>query len=106
MGLPDGLLEDVKNYLDITWDDLEGDIKLTGIIARGMQYLNKVAGAELDYMAEDKPKELLMDYCRYARSNALDEFQINYQHELLSLQIEYEVKAYAEKQEPDNPDVQ
>jgi len=104
MYLPAGLLEDVKNYLDITWDDPEGDIKLSGIIARGMKYLNKVAGAELDYMEEDKPRELLFDYCRYARSNTLDEFQINYQHELLSLQIEYEVKAYAQKQ-ADNPDV-
>ena len=48
MSLPPGLLEAVKNYLDITWDDPEGDEKLSGIIARGMQYLNKVAGAELD----------------------------------------------------------
>ena len=105
MSLPPGLLEAVKNYLDITWDDPEGDEKLSGIIARGMQYLNKVAGAELDYMAEDKPRELLFDYCRYVRSNALDEFQTNYLHELLSLQIEQEVKAYAEKQESDSPDV-
>lgn len=105
MSLPDGLLEDVKNYLDITWEDPEGDKKLSGIIARGMQYLNKVAGAELDYMEEDKPRELLFDYCRYVRSNALDEFQTNYLHELLSLQIEQEVKAYAEKQESDSPDV-
>jgi hypothetical protein len=105
MSLPPGLLEAVKNYLDITWDDPEGDEKLSGIIARGMQYLNKVAGAELDYMEEDKPRELLFDYCRYVRSNALDEFQTNYLHELLSLQIEQEVKAYAEKQESDNPDI-
>ena len=59
MSLPDGLLEAVKNYLDITWDDPDGDNKLSGIIMRGMQYLNKVAGQELDYTAEDKPRELL-----------------------------------------------
>jgi len=94
--LPEGLLEAVKNYLDITWDDPEGDIKLSGIISRGMKYLNKVAGAELDYTVEDKPRELLFDYCRYVRSNALDEFQKNYLPELLSLQIEQEVKNNAE----------
>jgi len=105
MALPEGLLRAVKNYLDITWDDPDGDEKLAGIIARGMQYLNKVAGTELDYEKEDKPRELLFDYCRYVRSNALDEFQKNYMHELLALQIEYEVKAYAEKQESDNPDI-
>lgn len=93
MALPEGLLEAVRNYLDITWEDPAGDEKLSGIIARGMKYLNKAAGAELDYSVEDKPRELLMDYCRYARSNALDEFQGNYLHELLSLQIETAVKA-------------
>lgn len=94
MALPDGLLTSVKNYLDITWVDAAGDAKLSGIIARGMKYIDKVAGAVKDYKVEDKPLELLMDYCRYARSNALDEFQINYQHELLSLQIETEVANY------------
>lgn len=93
MALPDGLLAAVKNYLDITWDDPDGDTKLSGIIARGMRYLDKAAGAELDYTIEDKPRELLMDYCRYVRSNALDEFQQNYLHELLSLQIETAVSA-------------
>jgi hypothetical protein len=96
MPLPDGLIESVKNYLDITWvlDDA-GDEKLSGIIARGMRYLNKTAGIELDYTTEDKPRELLLDYCRYVRSNALEEFQQNYLAELLSLQNEYEVKLWA-----------
>ena len=100
MYLPAGLLEDVKNYLDITWDDPETDIKLEGIIARGMKYLNNIAGTKLDFTIEDKPRELLFDYCRYVRSNALNEFAINYQHELLALQIAQEVKEYAEA----NPD--
>jgi len=101
MNLPIGLLEAVKNYLDITWEDPEGDEKLSGIIARGIKYINSVAGAELDYTTEDKPRELLFDYCRYVRSNALNEFAINYQHELLSLQIAQEVKEYAVQ----NPDI-
>lgn len=90
------LLEAVKNYLDITWIDAELDTKLTGIVSRGMKYLDGVAGIELDYAVEDKPRELLMDYCRYVRSNALDEFQTNYLPELLTLQIQKEVAAYVE----------
>ena len=93
--LPVGLLDAVKNYLDITWTDAGSDTKLTGIIERGIKYINKIAGSEMDYLSEDKPRELLFDYCRYARSSALDEFQDNYMHELLSLQISEEVKAYA-----------
>ena len=97
MALPDGLLDAVGNYLDITWTDAEGDIKLTGIIERGMKYLDAAAGEELDYSAEDKPRELLMDYCRYVRSNALHEFQVNYLPELLSLQNQKEVERYREE---------
>ena len=92
--LPDGLLEDVRNYLDVTWLDPAGDTKLVGIISRGMAYIDSIAGATMDYTVEEKPRELLFDYCRYARSNALNEFQINYLHELLSLQISKEVEAY------------
>ena len=88
----------VKNYLDITWDDDATDEKLRGTISRGMKYLNKVAGAELDYATEDKPRELLFDYCRYVRSNALEDFQNNFLHELLSLQMAQEVADYAQNQ--------
>ena len=95
--IPDGLLDAVRNYLDITWTDNAGDEKLTGIILRGMAYIDSVAGSEMDYTIEDKPRELLFDYCRYVRSNALHEFQQNYLAELLSLQIAEEVKAFEEE---------
>lgn len=101
MALPDGLLKDVEDYLDITWEDPAGDGKLSGIIARGIKYIDGIAGSPMDYTAEDKPRELLFDYCRYARSNALEEFQKNYLHELLTLQMTQEVEAY----EAANPDV-
>ena len=95
--LPDGLLDDVRNYLDVTWRNADEDSKLTGIISRGMKYLDSVAGEELDYEEEDKPRELLFDYCRYTRSNALNEFQLNYLHELTSLQIQKEVARYIDE---------
>lgn len=91
MAIPEGLLEAVRNYLDISWSDDAGDTKLTGIIARGMKYLDATAGKACDYTVEDKPRELLFEYCRYARSNALDEFQKNYLHELSSLQLSVEI---------------
>lgn len=88
MALPDGLLDAVKNYLDITWTTTDAEnAKLTGILWRGMRYLDGVAGEALDYTEEDAPRGLLFDYARYARSNALDEYAVNYRHELLGLQI-------------------
>lgn len=96
--LPVGLLEAVRNYLDISFVDDAGDLKLTGIILRGMRYIDHAAGEMLDYSAEDKPRELLMDYCRYVRSNALDEFATNYLHEILALQQAKEVERYITEQ--------
>lgn len=97
--LTEGLLDDVKNYLDITWSDPDTNKKVSGIIARGIKYIDKAAGAAMDYTEEDKPKELLLDYCRYVRSGKLDEFQTNYLQELLSLQMAQEISAYKASQE-------
>lgn len=95
--LTDILLIAVRNYLDITWIDPAGDAKLSSIIVRGMKYIDSAAGSTMDYTVEDKARELLFDYCRYVRSNALDEFQTNYLPELLTLQIQKEVAAYVEE---------
>ena len=92
--LPEGLLEEVRNFLDVTYVDASGDLKLTGIIARGMMHLDLKAGAAMDYSVEDLPKTLLLNYCLYDKSNALSDFEINYLHMLLSLQQREEVKAY------------
>ncbi|NTV91188.1 MAG: hypothetical protein HGA22_12645 [Clostridiales bacterium] len=94
MALPEGLLAAVRNYLDITWVDAAGDVKLSGIIARGIVYIDGIAGVSMDYTEEGKARELLFDYCRYVRSNALEDFQKNYLPELLTLQIIQEVETY------------
>ena len=100
MALPEGLLKDVKNYIDMTWTDPEGDRKLSGIIARGMAYINRIAGSEQDFTEEAKPRELLFDYVRYVRAGALDEYAKNYLPELLALQIDRKVERYADQQTP------
>ena len=100
MALPEGLLKDVKNYIDMTWTDPEGDQKLSGIIARGMAYINRIAGSEQDFTEEAKPRELLFDYVRYDRAGALDEYAKNYLPELLALQIDRKVERYADQQTP------
>lgn len=101
MALPDGLLEAARNYLDITWEDAAGDEKLSGILARGMRYIDTLAGAAQDYSAEDAPRALLLDYVRYVRADALDEFQVNYLHELLALRIREEIAYFEAEQSAD-----
>lgn len=72
------LLDEVKNYLDITWTDTDSDLKLKGIIERGQNFLNKKTNSNLDHETESRAKELLLEYCRFARNGVLNEFEIAY----------------------------
>jgi len=87
------LLEDVKCYLHITWEDENTNKNLTGMIKRGVAYLQDVAGVPfLDFIEEDIERSLLLDYCRYANSQALEMFEKNFQSDLLSLHFKYQAK--------------
>lgn len=86
-GPPDALLEAVKDYLSITWQDDKADARIKGYINRGEKRLEKIAGASLDFEAEDLPRSLLFDYCRYANSQALEVFEQNFEAELMDLSL-------------------
>lgn len=85
--LPVGLLDDVKDYLNITWQDKKTDNKITGYINRGVVRLQQIAGAPLNFAEEGQPRALLLDYCRYANSQALEVFEKNFIGELLDLNL-------------------
>ena len=81
------LIDDVKNYLDITWEMSTGETeKLSGIIERGKTYLSGKIG-ECDFESETTEKELLMNYCMYVRAGKLSDFIQNYKGEIISLQM-------------------
>ena len=80
-------VEYMRAALDITWADPDGDVRLGHVIEQGKSYLDGVAGVELDYEENAAPLELLTEYCKYARANALSDFEVNYRHMLLRLQM-------------------
>jgi hypothetical protein len=88
------VLQAVKNYLKIAWNDEDSHIQ--GIIDRGQAYLNDLTGAELDFEADGPPKTLLLDYCRYVYNNASEYFEENFARELLRLQLQEGIKAMPE----------
>lgn len=95
------LLPDARNDLDLTWEDERLDAKLTGILQRGMDYLDTVAGGAQDYGQQGLARALLMEYARYDLSGARSDFGRNYQAELLMLRMKQEVKDYV----PDDTDL-
>lgn len=88
------LLYDVKNYLDITWDDPMGEEKLIGMVKRGMNAIQGKIG-ECDFYEETQERALLFDYVMYARAGEVPQFWQNYKEEIVSLQISRKVDAYA-----------
>lgn len=98
----DELLQAIKSYLRITWDD--DDSLIMGYISRGKSRLNRIAGAELDYTAEGLPRSLLFDYVRYANSQALEAFERNYERELLALHLDTQADLLEETEVDDNED--
>lgn len=94
------LLEDVKNELDVTWNDEATDRRYRGLIARATTYLDGKAGTVLDYDDDDLPRTLMIEYVRYARDAALDVFENNYLSMILDLQNRKAVDAYLESTEP------
>lgn len=96
-GIRAELLPDIKNYLDITWDDDATDSKIWDLALGGMTYLDGKIGSGQDYTLPGPHRSLLMDYIRYARDGAADIFENNYRHLILAAQNERRVKAYAKK---------
>jgi hypothetical protein len=89
--MPVGLLEAIKAYLHITWEDLNTETNLTGMINRGMARLQTIAGVPLDFTLEDDARALLFDYVRYANSQALEMWEKNFASELMALHINSQV---------------
>lgn len=89
------LLADIENYLNITWKDQATDRKIANLIAGGIAYLNGKLGAAGDYGRPGLPRTLLFEYVRYARDEALDVFENNYRAQLLAMQHERQVAAFA-----------
>ena len=79
------MLQKVKDYLKITWND--EDVPIQDLITRGQAKLNELAGAVLDFETEGQARSLLFDYVRYAYNNAAEYFEQNFQHEILRLQL-------------------
>lgn len=97
--LPAGLLEDVKDYLGITWSDEATDKMVGGLIASGMMYLDGKYGETADYTVDGMPRTLLFEYVRYGRDYALDVFENNFQALILGMQNDKTVRDYVESTE-------
>ena len=98
------LLADVKTNLPVTWDDASTDARLSQLIQLGAAYLDDKRGAPADYTVPGYPRQLLFEYVRYARDEALDVFEANYLSMILAMRHERMVSEYAATQAAEQAD--
>lgn len=70
-------LSEVRNYLNITYDDEEIDRKLEGILKRAESHIRDVTAAE-DNELTDTESQLVLDCCRYIFNDAFEDFDGNF----------------------------
>lgn len=81
------LLEQVRQFLNITWVDNALDSQLQRFINSSKDYLCKVAGRDdLDFNT-GLANDLLLNRVLYMNSHNQNDFQVNYNAELNALRI-------------------
>lgn len=90
------MLDELKKELQITYEDPDVDQRLQRYLREGQAYLKGKVGLDID-CTTDENKPLLFAYCRYAFYHALEHFQKNYHHDIVSLRKREAIKHYASK---------
>lgn len=83
----DPLLEGILNELDITFHDEAFERKIAAIMKRGKKYLSDKYGKDIDFEKDEIAMELLVSYCRYGRSNAIEQFKHDFASDLTALAL-------------------
>lgn len=81
------LLETVLNDLDITFEDEMLKKKIGRLIDSGAMYLEDKFGREIDFTEDKIALDLLISYCRYGRSNAIEQFEHDFKSNLTAFAL-------------------
>lgn len=88
----DRLLEVIMNDIDITFEDEKTKAKTKRDMESGMAYLEDKDGDEIDFEKDMIALELLISYCRYGRSNAIEQFEHDFASNLTAFALRAAVK--------------
>ena len=87
----DNLLDDAKSFLNFTWTDPARTERIRSYILSSIEYLEDVADATIDFDTDNLAKDLLLNRVLYMDSQALADFNSNYNSMLEELMIKYNV---------------
>lgn len=99
------LLEDILNELDITFEDKATRKKIRDIMQQGRARLEQLKGGMIDFAEEMTARTLLFSFCRYGRSNAIEQFEHDFSCQLTSFSLEAAVAGMSESGAEDESEV-
>lgn len=99
------LLEDILNALDITFEDDATKKKIQDIMQQGKARLEQLKGGAIDFTKEMMARTLLFSFCRYGRSNAVEQFEHDFSCQLISFSLEAAVANMPESGAADEGEV-
>jgi hypothetical protein len=94
MDLIDELLGELKDKLQVTWDDEPTNRNFKRIISSSINYFNELCDIEFAFDEYSTERELLMERCRYIWNNSLEDFETNFLQELSRLILKAAVDSY------------
>ena len=86
------LVNELKNKVAITWDDLETETKLLSIVEDAKISLDFILGITFDYTIAGMEHNLFLNYCMYDYNNCLYEFEKNYLRQIILIKSKHEVE--------------
>lgn len=87
------MLEKLKQYLNISWEDDELDKKLINLLEQSKNALTSLMGVSINFEEDKELEELLFNRVRYSYNNSLEYFEENFKSEILRLQLQKGVEA-------------
>lgn len=94
----DILLEDILNDLDITFEDKATKKKIREYMQQGQARLEELKGDTINFATEKTARTLLFSFCRYGRSNAIEQFEHDFSSQLTTFVLNAAVANVPEKE--------
>lgn len=99
------LLEQVKDKLNITWEDEDTVRRIDSIIASAIPDLIHKLGitdSDFDFSVNGSENTLFLAYCLYEWNHILNEFEDNYASMIAQVKDKHAVQQYLESEESES----
>ena len=92
--MADTLTDKVRRKLDITWDDEVTTSRISDIMENASITIRHKIGlpSTYDFETVGQEQNFFLAYCLYAWNHAEDEFDVNYQNDLLQLRQKWAIE--------------